>query len=174
MYAWLEFLAPYFAPWALIIAIAAVLWAFFLWQRLRQLEARYVELTAGTAGGSLEEVLNSHLDNVRTAVEKASEAWETAVRVERSGRSHLQHAAVVRYNPFNHTGGDQSFVLALADGDGNGAVVNSLHARDGTRIYAKPLAGWESTHILTEEEQDAIAKARGLQAKGTRRNPESL
>ena len=83
------------------------------------------------------------------------------MRVERSGRTHIQHVAVVRYNPFNHTGGDQSFVLALADAEGNGAIINSLHARDGTRIYAKPLAAWESSYTLTEEEREAIARARG-------------
>ena len=164
MYAWLDYLAPYFAPWALIIAIAALVWAIILWRRLRVLEARYAVLTAGTTEGSLEEVLDGHLANVQTAVGKASDAWETAARVERATRTHLQHATVVRYNPFDHTGGDQSFVLALADADGNGAVINSLHARDGTRIYAKPLAAWQSSYTLTEEEEKAIARARGTKS----------
>jgi hypothetical protein len=106
-------------------------------------------------------VLATHLENVRAAVDSASAAKETAMRIERSGRQHVQHVSVVRYNPFSHTGGDQSFVLALADGDGNGALINSLHARDGTRIYARPLVAWETAHALTEEEQEAIDKARG-------------
>lgn len=160
MYAWLEFLAPYLAPWALAIAIAAVVGVVVLWLRLHRLEQRYQELTAGTSGGNLEAILNSHLGNVRAAVDKANQAWETAMRVERYSRGHVQHVGIIRYNPFNHTGGDQSFVLALADAEGNGVIINSLHARDGTRIYAKPLAAWESSYSLTEEERQAIAKSR--------------
>ncbi len=82
-------------------------------------------------------------------------------QAERQSRSHIQHVGLLRYNPFSHTGGDQSFVLALADHDGNGAIVNSLHAREGTRVYAKPLTGWESVYTLTDDELEAIAKARG-------------
>jgi hypothetical protein len=34
-----------------------------------------------------------------------------------------------------------------------------LHARDLTRVYAKPLQKWESTYSLTDEEKQAIALA---------------
>ncbi len=161
MYAWLDLYAAYVAPWALLLALAALAWNVVLWRRLRQSEERYAELTEGVQGGNLEEVLTQHVGNVRKAVTKSSDAWETAMRVERGVRGHIQHTALTRYNPFSNTGSDQSFVLVLADADGNGVVVNSLHARDGTRIYAKPLATWNSTYTLTDEERQAIAKARG-------------
>ena len=48
-------------------------------------------------------------------------------------------------------------------------VVSSLHSRDVTRVYGKPLAGWASPYPLTEEEEQAIKKARGRdQGPGTR------
>ncbi|MEA3337661.1 MAG: DUF4446 family protein [Chloroflexota bacterium] len=158
---WLDLYAPVIAIAAGVAALLALIWSFTLSRRLRTLEQSYDSLVQGTEGGNLEQVLNAHLDNVRAAVERSSNAWETATRVERAGRGHVQHVAVVRYNPFDRTGGDQSFVLAMIDEDGNGAVVNSLHARDGTRIYAKPLVDWDSTYMLTDEERDAIARARG-------------
>ena len=108
-------------------------------------------------------VLNEDMANGREALVQAATASETALRVEQLGRSHVQHVAVLRYNPFSNTGGDQSFVLALADHNGDGALINSLHTRDGTRIYAKPLASWGSSHSLTEEEE-ALARARGSEA----------
>jgi len=98
---------------------------------------------------------------VRTATEQAAQARQIAQQAQRDGHSHLQHLSLLRYNPFSHTGGDQSFLLVLADADGNGAVINSLHARDGTRVYAKPLAAWESVYSLTDEEREAITRARG-------------
>lgn len=157
---WLDLYAPYLALAGGGVAVAALVWCFVLWKRLRLTEQRYQELTTGAEGSNLEAILQSHLANVRLAGERADNAYNAVERLEQEGRSHLQHVALVRYNPFSHTGGDQSFVLALADGEGNGALINSLHARDGTRIYAKPLAAWESRHALTDEETDAITRAR--------------
>ena len=45
--------------------------------------------------------------------------------------------------------------------NGYGLVISSLHSRESTRVYAKPLVEWESSYALTEEEEEAIAKARG-------------
>lgn len=161
MYLWLDLYAPYLALVALVVALFALGWGVRQNRQLRAVQSRYTELTRGTDGGSLEQVLAGHLDNVRTASEKAAQALETAREAERQSRSHIQHVGLLRYNPFSHTGGDQSFVLALADHDGNGAIVNSLHAREGTRVYAKPLVGWESIYTLTHDESETIAKARG-------------
>ena len=161
MYLWLDLYAPYLALIALVVALVALGWGFRQNRQLRVVQSHYAELTAGTPGGSFEQVLTGHLDNVRMASEKASQALETAREVERQSRSHIQHVGLLRYNPFSHTGGDQSFVLALADHDGNGAFVNSLHACEGTRVYAKPLTGWESSYTLTYAALEAIAKARG-------------
>ncbi len=161
MYLWLDLYAPYLALAALAAALLALGWGFRQHRQLRAAQTRYAELTAGTSGGSLEQVLAGHLDNVRMATEKAAQALEIAREAERQSRSHIQHVGLLRYNPFSHTGGDQSFVLAMADHDGNGAIVNSLHAREGTRVYAKPLTGWESIYTLTNDESEAITKARG-------------
>ncbi|MGQ9457218.1 MAG: DUF4446 family protein, partial [Anaerolineae bacterium] len=70
-----------------------------------------------------------------------------------------QHLGVGRFNPCPDPGGNQSFAIALVDGRGNGVVLSSLHAREGTRVYAKPLKKWESDYALTEEEKQAIALA---------------
>ena len=158
---WLDFYAPFLAVAALVVAVIALAWGFLQHRRLRAVQARYAELTAGTSGGNLEQVLAGHLENVRLASEKAAQALDVAREAERQSRSHVQHVGLLRYNPFSHTGGDQSFVLALADHDGNGAIVNSLHAREGTRVYAKPLISWESIYSLTDDERETIAKAQG-------------
>ena len=65
----------------------------------------------------------------------------------------------MRYNPFEETGGNQSFALALLDAEGNGWVLSSLHARQGTRVYAKSIRGGRSDAALSEEETAAIRQA---------------
>ena len=73
----------------------------------------------------------------------------------------IRHVAVVRFNAFDNTGGEQSFVLALLDGHGNGAVITTLAGREESRTYAKPIAGGSSSYLLSEEEQEAIRRALG-------------
>ena len=94
--------------------------------------------------------------SIQARVEAVS---QLAQRLEKAGYFSLQHMGVVRFNPFHDTGGDQSFAIALVDGHGNGVVLSSLHARDVTRVYAKPLHKWESDYSLTDEEKQAIALA---------------
>ena len=157
---WLDSIAPALAIAALLLAAAALGFAIYLWRQTKTLRAQYDGLTRGADGGSLDAASGAKTGFAA----QATTASETAERVEQLGRSHVQHVAVLRYNPFSNTGGDQSFVLALADHNGDGALLNSLHTRDGTRIYAKPLTGWGSMHSLTEEEEEALARARGSQA----------
>jgi len=143
---------------AVLAAIGVLIWLII---RMRQLERHYRALTAGTDGGSLEEVLEDHVRQVREATGRIQELDMVVMRVERSSRSHLQRVGFLRFNPFRDTGGDQSFALALTDEGGNGVVISSLHSREVTRVYAKPLAAWETSYQLTEEEQQVILRARG-------------
>jgi hypothetical protein len=64
---------------------------------------------------------------------------------------HLQRVGIVRFNPFSDVGGDQSFVIALLDAQGNGFVLS--------RVFAKPVKNGESSHNLSDEERQAIAQA---------------
>jgi hypothetical protein len=79
--------------------------------------------------------------------------------MEAAGRRMFQRVGLVRYNPFEETGGNQSFALALLDGAGDGVVVSSLHARAGTRVYAKAVSGGRSEAAMSEEEAEAVRQA---------------
>jgi len=101
----------------------------------------------------------AHIAEVRQTVDQVQELGDHARQMEKTLRHSMQWLGMVRFNPFRDTGGNQSFAIALVDGHGNGVVISSLHARDGTRVYAKPLRHWESTYTLTDEEKEAIARA---------------
>jgi len=141
------------------LALLALLGVIFLLVRQQRLIGQYRHLVAGTSGGSLEEVLNEHIERVRATATRVEAVDELARRLEKAGYFSLQHLGVVRFNPFQDSGGDQSFAISLVDGHGNGVVLSSLHGRDATRVYAKPLQHWESTYSLTDEEKQAIALA---------------
>ena len=72
----------------------------------------------------------------------------------------VQKVAVLRYNPYGDTGGDQSFSMALLNGENSGLVLTSLHSRSGTRVYAKPVVkGKAGNFQLSKEEEEVIKKA---------------
>lgn len=86
--------------------------------------------------------------------------FEEVVKQVGEVRQHLSRVALLRYNPYDDTGGDQSFSLALLDDQGNGIVLTSLHARSGTRVFAKPISsGKGDKYHLSEEEKQVIEKA---------------
>jgi len=66
---------------------------------------------------------------------------------------------ITRFNPFDDVGGDQSFILTILDKNNSGAIITSLHNRDITRIYAKPIKNGVGENItLSKEEKSAIVK----------------
>ncbi len=78
---------------------------------------------------------------------------------KREGQKHFQKVVVSRYNPYNDTGGDQSFTAIFLDGKFNGLILTSLHSRAGTRIYAKVVIGGKSDLDLSKEEKQVLQKA---------------
>lgn len=79
--------------------------------------------------------------------------------MEEKNRQNISKIGVVRFNPFEGFGGNQSFSLAIIDDNGRGAVVTGLMSREGSRVYAKPLENATSTHPLSKEEKQAIENA---------------
>lgn len=145
---------------ALVLAALALGGVILLLARQQRLLGQYQHLMTGTSGGNLESTLHDHVAQARQAGDQARAAEQLAHRLERASRFKLQHLGLLRFNPFRDTGGDQSFALAIADDHGQGVVISSLHSRDMTRVYAKPLIAWESTYSLTDEEKQAIVLAR--------------
>ncbi len=149
--------------WALIaigVALAGLVgWVAYLQVRLRRVSRQYARLVRGVDGKNLEEMLSQQVDEVHQALETVRALEAESRRTSRTLAHAFQWMGMVRYNPFRNTGGDQSFVWAIVDGQGNGVVLSSMHSRESTRLYAKPLHEWTSTYPLTEEEQEAIDRA---------------
>jgi len=134
--------------------------------RIRRLGRRLDALTGASDGSSLEGVLGVHLERVRKAVDEVERVAVRTTTVEGDVKRSLGRVGLVRYNPFEDTGGNQSFALAILDAQGDGFVVSSLHARAGTRVYAKSIRGGLSESGLSEEESEALRQALAKPAAG--------
>ena len=81
-------------------------------------------------------------------------------RLRSEAAGSLRHLAVVRYDAFGDMGGRLSWSMALADADGNGMVLTSIHGRSDARTYAKDVAAWAGTTPLSPEEEEAVSQAK--------------
>ncbi len=128
-------------------------------RRVGRLNRRLAGITRGAEGRSLDGILDAHIDKVFAVARELDELSARSAVLESDARRAIQRVGLVRYNPFEDTGGNQSFALALIDAAGDGFVVSSLHARTGTRVYAKALASGRSDAALSAEEAEAVRLA---------------
>ena len=142
-----------------MVVVLLLLAVVVLARRTRRIDARLRGLTRGGDGQSLEAVLDAHLDRVDAVARQLDALTARATVLEGTQRKAFQRVGLVRYNPFEETGGNQSFALALLDAAGDGWVLSSLHARSGTRVYAKGITAGRADAGLSEEETAAIAQA---------------
>lgn len=129
----------------------------FLWRTV----SHYQKLTSGVKKRELGEVLEKIVRDLSSEGKRINVLTKKLEKLQKDGSFHVQKIGVVRFNPFSDTGGNQSFTLALLDGQDNGFVLSTLHSRDQTRIYAKPVKGGKARGFdFSKEEKEAIQKAK--------------
>jgi hypothetical protein len=130
-------------------------------RRLGKAVRAYRELVRDEAGGSLHDRLAGSAEQAVRASERMGQIEALYAGIDDRSRRSLQHIGIVRFNPFEDTGSDQSFAIALLDDARDGIVISSLHGRANTRLFAKPVNDGASTHTLSDEEAEAIRLALG-------------
>ncbi len=85
--------------------------------------------------------------------------------IKKEQENFLHEVEMVRFNPFQEKGGDQSFSVAFLNKKGNGAVFTGLYTKEGSRVYGKPIKKGESKYSLSKEEESIIGKALGVKQR---------
>ena len=144
----------------LVVAVALLtVWVALLQRSEARLRGRLRRVLPSGESTSLDEMLERQIQLVEALGGRVDALNQLQHDLEEVTNRTLQKVAVVRYNPFKDTGGDQSFAIALLDPLGNGLVLSSLHSRTDTRVFAKPVQSGRSRYPLSDEEQEAIRKA---------------
>jgi len=149
-------LAIAFGAIALLVLILLLV-VLLLGTRLGRATRAYREIVRDQDGGrSLHDLLAGNASAVERASERMAEMEAMHGLIDARTQRSLQHIGMVRFNPFEDTGSDQSFAIALLDDRRDGVVISSLHGRSNTRVFAKPVAHGGSPHNLSDEEAEAI------------------
>lgn len=112
-----------------------------------------------TKGGKVIEVFEKVLESEKKSKKEIELLKRNIQEVTDDSVFHMQKLSIVRFNPFNETGGDHSFSMALLNGRDTGVVITGLHTRERTRLYVKPINRGKCEYELSLEEKKAIAKA---------------
>ena len=142
------------------LSLILVIFALF---RTRKIRKNLEVLFSGKQAVDLEAILLAHTKEIQAIDKEIQELFEISNKIHALAQRSIHKVGIVRFNPFKDIGGDQSFALALLDGKDSGIVISSLHTREGTRIYSKPvLKGESEKYTLTEEEKQAIKIATAI------------
>lgn len=140
----------------LLLSLGLTVWA--VWQ-LKDLRTRFDASLGGSDSDSLERTLANHMKQVRAVDHRLNELSSEYERLTITNSHASQKISLVRFNPFGDTGGDQSSSLAVLDAHNSGYVLTTIHGREGTRVYIKPVDLAKSKYTLSAEEQQALAQA---------------
>ena len=122
-----------------------------------KLRTHYNGLTKGVTKKNLISVLEGIQKTLSTHERSIMTSKKSLQKANDDARLHLQKISLKRFNPFSNTGGDQSFILAILDGNKDGVMITSLHTRENTRFYVKSVKGGSGVeHPLSREEQKVI------------------
>lgn len=145
-----------------VIILLFLIFLIILSLKLSKLKKRYERFTGGEEihSENLENMLYEYNKNVKKSNETYGKVLSMIQEIDDEMKWCTQKIGVIRYNPFDEMGGNLCYAVAILDGKDNGVVLNGIHSRNGTFTYAKPIERGVSPYVLTEEELQALEKAK--------------
>jgi hypothetical protein len=139
-------------------ATIALVAALVLWWRLTRIQSAQTVVLGSGREDLLDFAvsLQGRIDDLHRAVDEVAAGLS---RVDRRVDGSVTNTAVVRYDAYEGTGGQQSASLALLDSTRTGTIVTAIQGRDYARIYVKDLDRGRSSVALSPEEQEAVDRA---------------
>lgn len=147
----------------ILVLISLGLAGYTFWQQLN-LQKKYGQFLKGAQAQQVEELIKSYSSDVEKSLGQIDELAGFVAKLHKTQQFAVSKLALVRFNPFGDTGGDQSFCLAMLDHTASGIIISAVHARSGTRVYAKDVIEGKSQHHLSKEETKALNEALGQKA----------
>jgi hypothetical protein len=152
-------IAPYLALGAAVADVVLAILLIALLVSVRRLR-RAQQVVLGSHGDrdivTHVEGLDGQVRNLREAVEALDRRIDDH---KRDLDKAFTHRALLRYDAFRESGGEQSASLALLDRDRSGVIISTITSRDEARLYVKELRRGVPDRALSPEEIAAVEQA---------------
>ncbi len=113
----------------------------------------------GKDGKSLEGAITSLVEAVQNIEKREDDIVAMLSHVDERVKGSIRGVELIRFNPFEDSGSNQSFAIALLSENGDGIVLSSLYSRERMSVFAKPIKSHKSSFELTTEEKEVLGKA---------------
>ena len=129
--------------------------------KLRRQKQRYDHLLRGNnAELNLEEVLVSINDQLEKSNKEIRTIDQRAIDAKDKTMGAVSNMAVVNYDAFDGQTNELSFSLCLLDNFHHGIILTNLYSNDGSTIYVKEIINGSSEKDLSQNELEALNKAK--------------
>ncbi len=136
-----------------IFILLGAIWAIITEKRLRK-------FFLGKKAQNLEDTIFT-LENDIAKLKKAKENIEKDIGVINAKlKKSIRGLETIRFNPFPDQGSNQSFAIGMLNEEDDGLVISSLYSRERMSIFVKPIKAGKSEYELTNEEKEALQKAK--------------
>ena len=145
----------------LILIIVLFILVIIQFNKMKKLQKKYTRFMKGKDAKSLEgQILGLYDEN--SAIQRETERNRKDIKeIQRRLDYCYQKLGVVKYDAFNHMGGQLSFCIALLNDKNDGFILNSVQSADGCYTYTKDVKKGECSITLSNEEKEALEKALG-------------
>lgn len=128
-------------------------------KRLDRVHKLLRSMLTGPEGEDLAAQLKRSLQESTTAFEQGQDLQQQVLDLQATLKSCTQKCGIVRYDAYGDVSGQQSFSLAMLDGNHNGIITTALYGRHDTRCFGKTVNMGNAAQTLSDEEAEALAQA---------------
>lgn len=129
--------------------------------KLSKLRKNYSDFMSKLGKGTdIYDMLKKYIEDVENVDKENKEIEKYCQKLDDSVSCCIHKIGLVRYNAYKDTGSNLSFALAMLDDNNNGIVFNGIYARDSSNIYCKTVKNGVSEYAVSDEEKEAIEKAK--------------
>ncbi|HLD26340.1 MAG TPA: DUF4446 family protein [Patescibacteria group bacterium] len=137
-----------------------ILWLLVISYVLWTTRSHYNTLIAKTKKGTIGDILSMLIKKDEMCAKQREELKNQLLPLLEREKLYYQKIGFHRFNAFERSGGEQSFIIALLNKEDTGIIMNFLYTRDGMRMYAKKMhKGISEEYELSHEEKETIKKA---------------
>lgn len=144
----------------LIAVVLLILLVLVLMRQLNIISRKYSAIMSGKKGADLEKIIRIRFKEMDKVKANAKRVTKEHKEIKKHMNTCINKYGLVKYDAFENMAGELSFVIALLNEDNSGVVLNSMHSREGCFTYAKEIIKGESYIPLSDEEKEAITRAK--------------
>ncbi len=123
-------------------------------------EKRLKRFFLGKTAKNLEDTITTLHSEINKLKKSKEDIEKDISTINAKLKKSIRGLETIRFNPFSDQGSNQSFAIGMLNEEGDGVVFSSLYSRERMSVFAKPIKNNKSEYELTEEEKEALAKAK--------------